>query len=1274
MDGTKGRRMGRAVLGLVVSACMALSFPCADVFAVEGAGAADGSVEADGTLAPEGGEGAAGDATEGSEEDSLAGSDATFSADDEKDQQPSTDDVPASEGAVLPGTEGAADGPSASGAENGTSDESDPLDADPSAGEQDDQTDPKTEQRKVLDQLASEHRGDLADGTYNLRIAGSDTLLLDVVNGSKAEGAAVQLYQANGTDAQSWEISHDEDGYVVIKSTLSGLVLGINGDTLDTSSELRLWENPEEDASGGYGLKWIALKNEDGSFALVSALDQTYALGVVGATAKGGASVGLLSQSDGSAQLSAWTVEEAQTLDERIDTFAAAHADDLPDGTYVMYSGVGSSMVLDVKSASTANSANVQVYSFNGTGAQQWKVTHDEGYVVLTNVKSGKVLDVASGKTANGTNVQQYDSNDSDAQRWIAVKEEGGVRLHSALGLNIVLDVHGGAASNGTNVQVWTGNGSVAQLWKPENQADMRSRLDELAAQNKDALDSNATYLIQLGVGSRKVVDVKSGSKSDGANVQSYASNMTAAQQWRVTKDSQGYVTFTNVGSGKVLNVASGSCVPKTNVNQATAASGEAAYAQKWIVVPKTAGKPEAGCTVYSALYPDIVLDVSGASTANGANIQIYSANGSAAQTFSFVSTAPSVAPCDDILPEGWHTIGISSNPSYVLDVASGSKENGANVQLYAGNGSLAQLYRFDYRDGYYTIVSACSGKALDVEDGNLLPPANIQIWAQGASSPNKNQQFSVTDNGDGTYTFISRSTALALDVNGGKAANGSNVQAYTPNGSAAQKFKLGDQASLLKEGTYKITPVVGSWRALDVKNGSTAPGASLQMYSDNSTLAQKWQVSAVEGKDNTYTLESLGSGLRLTAWSDGRVTQEAASDSEAQQWVPDIAEAGSVVLRNADTGKVLDIKGASTASGAVVQTYAANGSDAQRFYFTTVYQLASEMYAVQALRSPSMVVEVSGGSFSNGAKVQLYKSNDTGAQKWNITRNGDGTYTIVNAMTGSALDVKNGSAYSGATVQQYAKNGSTAQKWYVTYEGGGGFKIASALNRSFVLDISGGSYTNKTAIRLYADNGSDAQRFSFKKTTYDGGTVLGVSRERLVNWLSSHENDRYYLGTRYSSGFSISTCMYPNGAPRSDGFTGMNCTGFVAHAYKSVGGDLNAVARNNNHSPWAGGPGGGSYINAWRWYGYAIDSGAEVYTFRNVSAMLASGKAEKGDIIFFKTDGSIDCHIGFFWGNSPSQNRMWHQILPGNLISTCYNNANHAEINQQTILIKGRR
>ena len=160
-------------------------------------------------------------------------------------------------------------------------------------------------------------------------------------------------------------------------------------------------------------------------------------------------------------------------------------------------------------------------------------------------------------------------------------------------------------------------------------------------------------------------------------------------------------------------------------------------------------------------------------------------------------------------------------------------------------------------------------------------------------------------------------------------------------------------------------------------------------------------------------------------------------------------------------------------------------------------------------------------------------------------------------------------------------------------------------------------------------------------------GSVLGVSRQRLLEQLISHENDSYYLGTRYDTSLSPARCTYPNGEPRSDGFTGMNCGGFVSHAYAKAGGDLSKIANDQSNSPWPGGPGRGSFCNAYRWYGYAIDSGATVLQFDSVSELLASGEARKGDLVFFYPFNpySTDCHIGFFWGDTPYENRFWHSF-----------------------------
>jgi hypothetical protein len=51
------------------------------------------------------------------------------------------------------------------------------------------------------------------------------------------------------------------------------------------------------------------------------------------------------------------------------------------------------------------------------------------------------------------------------------------------------------------------------------------------------------------------LLDVAGGSLLDRGQVRLWPANGVFAQRWRVSHDSQGYVTFLNMGSGKVLDV-----------------------------------------------------------------------------------------------------------------------------------------------------------------------------------------------------------------------------------------------------------------------------------------------------------------------------------------------------------------------------------------------------------------------------------------------------------------------------------------------------------------------------------------------------------------------------------------------------------------------------------------------------------------------------------------------------------------------------------------------
>lgn len=153
----------------------------------------------------------------------------------------------------------------------------------------------------------------------------------------------------------------------------------------------------------------------------------------------------------------------------------------------------------------------------------------------------------------------------------------------------------------------------------------------------------------------------------------------------------------------------------------------------------------------------------------------------------------------------------------------------------------------------------------------------------------------------------------------------------------------------------------------------------------------------------------------------------------------------------------------------------------------------------------------------------------------------------------------------------------------------------------------------------------------------------LGVNSQYIINELSKHVGDKYYLGTPYV-GLSVndaSKYMKPG--------VSMNCTGFVAKVIQNAGGNLSQITNKSNN--WGG------LANAYNWRN-ALNQSVTAYSFNSVADLLKSGKASKGDIIYFEPNYSVtnyDCHIGFFWGSSSSDNKMWHSVPSTNRISSIY-------------------
>jgi chitinase len=112
-------------------------------------------------------------------------------------------------------------------------------------------------------------------------------------------------------------------------------------------------------------------------------------------------------------------------------------------------------LCLDDRSASTANYNPIQVYTCNGTGAQQWTAESNNTLQVL-----GKCLDAYAAGTTDGTTVDLYDCNGTGAQQWIP--QSDGALLNPESGKCLDDTGYGGS---GTQVQIWDCTGNSNQKW-----------------------------------------------------------------------------------------------------------------------------------------------------------------------------------------------------------------------------------------------------------------------------------------------------------------------------------------------------------------------------------------------------------------------------------------------------------------------------------------------------------------------------------------------------------------------------------------------------------------------------------------------------------------------------------------------------------------------------------------------------------------------------------------------------------------------------------------
>jgi hypothetical protein len=122
-------------------------------------------------------------------------------------------------------------------------------------------------------------------------------------------------------------------------------------------------------------------------------------------------------------------------------------------------------------------------------------------------------------------------------------------------------------------------------------------------------------------------------------------------------------------------------------------------------------------------------------------------------------------------------------------------------------------------------------------------------------------------------------------------------------------------------------------------------------------------------------------------------------------------------VLRGVGSNRCLDVPGAATANGTLLDIWDCNGGANQQWTYMSNGEL--QVYASKCLDVPSHAKTA-------GTRVQIYDCNGGANQQWNL--NSDGT--VVGRESGLCLDVVGAGTANGTAVDIWTCNGASNQKW----------------------------------------------------------------------------------------------------------------------------------------------------------------------------------------------------------------------------------------------------
>ena len=150
------------------------------------------------------------------------------------------------------------------------------------------------------------------------------------------------------------------------------------------------------------------------------------------------------------------------------------------------------------------------------------------------------------------------------------------------------------------------------------------------------------------------------------------------------------------------------------------------------------------------------------------------------------------------------------------------------------------------------------------------------------------------------------------------------------------EKVALARNVTEIEEGTYVIKSALDATKVLDVMGQSTENEGNVQIWGNNDTVAQKFNV--IKQSDGTYKIQ------------------------------------------NTNSEKYLTVQAGNYQNSTNIFQYSNLGNDQQKF---EIIRASDGYFRIRCAGNSNYSIDVAGGNVAEGTNVQIYNNNTTPAQKW---------------------------------------------------------------------------------------------------------------------------------------------------------------------------------------------------------------------------------------------------------------------------------------------------